>query len=187
MFTYRNCTVNGTTYYSQKVLDVTDLRMTRSYIIGYVHWTWTITTVIIPFILLVFLSGSIIRGLRKVRKNLNRHKRLQIKAEAKATKADIKVSENGENEVLKDVGAVSSATDAISRRETCSTLVNGNSTSAVNGTRSIPSIIINPSPEMVPMEDLAPNSIDTTPEPNGNNLNPSSNSSSKRNSGNEPG
>ena len=183
MFTYRNCTINGTVYYSQKVLDVTDLRMTRSYIIGYVHWTWTITTVIIPFILLVFLSGSIIWGLRKVRKNLNRHKRLQIKAEAKATKADIKVSENGENEVLK------SATEDISRRETCSTLVNGSSTASasVNGTRSIPSIIINPSPEMVPMEDLAPNSIDTTPEPNGNNLNPSSNSSSKRNSGNEPG
>ena len=176
---YRNCTVNGTIYSAQKVLDVTDLRMERNYIIGYVHWTWTITTVILPFILLVFLSVKIFLGLRKVRKNLNRHKRLQIKAEAKAKNDSknpdiIKVNDNGEEEILNDVEP--------SKIGTCSTLVNGS-----NGVRrSIPSIIINPDPECIPMDE-ADLVQDDTPEPNGNTLNVGSQNSSKRNSGSEPG
>ena len=153
--------------------------MERNYIIGYVHWTWTITTVILPFILLVFLSVKIFLGLRKVRKNLNRHKRLQIKAEAKAKNDSknpdiIKVNDNGEEEILNDVEP--------SKIGTCSTLVNGS-----NGVRrSIPSIIINPDPECIPMDE-AELVQDDTPEPNGNTLNVGSQNSSKRNSGSEPG
>ena len=206
---YRNCTVNGTIYSAQKVLDVTDLRMERKYIIGYVHWTWTITTVIVPFILLVFLSVKIFLGLRKVRKNLNRHKRLQIKAEAKALTNDsknlgiVKGTDNGEDEILNDIEA--------SKIVTCSTMVNGNGSNGKgsngnvsngkgsngnvsngNGSngirRSIPSIIINPDPEMIPMDDLVQ---DETPVPNGNTLAVESQNSSKRNSrsnsGSEPG
>ena len=173
--------------------------MERNYIIGYVHWTWTITTVIVPFILLVFLSVKIFLGLRKVRKNLNRHKRLQIKAEAKALTNDsknpdiIKGTDNGEDEILNDIEA--------SKIVTCSTMVNGNGSNGKgsngnvsngNGSngirRSIPSIIINPDPEMIPMDDLVQ---DETPEPNGNTLAVESQNSSKRNSrsnsGSEPG
>jgi len=208
-YAWRNCTVNGTIYSAQKVLDVTDLRMERKYIIGYVHWTWTIATVIVPFILLVFLSVKIFLGLRKVRKNLNRHKRLQIKAEAKALTNDsknpdiVKGTDNGEDEILNDIEA--------SKIVTCSTMVNGNGSNGKgsngnvsigkgsngngsngNGSngirRSIPSIIINPDPEMIPMDDLVQ---DETPVPNGNTLAVESQNSSKRNSrsnsGSEPG
>ena len=59
----------------------TDLRLHRHYIIIYVNWVWTITTVILPLIFLIFLSIRIYQGLIKVRKNLNRHKRLVEKAE----------------------------------------------------------------------------------------------------------
>ena len=60
------------------------------YIIGYVNWTWTIATTIIPFIVLVVLSTKIFQGLRKVRMNLDRHKRLEVKAEAAEKKAKSK-------------------------------------------------------------------------------------------------
>ena len=58
----------------------TDLRLNKYYIIGYVNWVWTLTTVLIPFFALLFLTISIFTGLRRVRKNLNRHKRLEGRA-----------------------------------------------------------------------------------------------------------
>ena len=128
--------------------------MNRNYIIGYVHWTWTITTVIIPFVLLVFLSTQIFLGLKKVKKNLNRHKRLQIKAEAKATTTSngksLKVNVNGENEVLskfflKIYHEKMFIDFTVDPEET--PLQNGDSPEMMgNGTArtSIPSIIINP-------------------------------------------
>ena len=101
---FRNETLPNGTSIEVRMLAPTDLRMNRNYIIGYVHWTWTITTVIIPFVLLVFLSTQIFLGLKKVKKNLNRHKRLQIKAEAKAATTtngkSVKVTVNGENQIL---------------------------------------------------------------------------------------
>ena len=52
----------------------------RYYIVGYVNWAWTLTTVLIPLFMLLFLTISIFSALRKVRKNLNRHKRLETRA-----------------------------------------------------------------------------------------------------------
>lgn len=70
-----NCTVT-------EVVDLvpTDMRLNKAYIIGYVNWTWTGVTVIFPFCLLVFLNIRIFKGLSKVKKNLNRHKRLEARA-----------------------------------------------------------------------------------------------------------
>ena len=59
-----------------------DLRLQEWYINGYVNGVWTAATIFIPFIALVVLSLKIFLGLRKVRMNLNRHKRLEVKYEA---------------------------------------------------------------------------------------------------------
>ena len=61
----------------------TNLRLNKYYIIGYVNWTWTLTTVLIPFFVLLFFTISIFAGLRKVKRNLNRHKRLETRAKLK--------------------------------------------------------------------------------------------------------
>ena len=71
----RNCTETEVV-----TLTPTDLRLNRYYIVGYVNWAWTLTTVLIPFFMLLFLTVSIFSGLRKVKKNLNRHKRLETRA-----------------------------------------------------------------------------------------------------------
>ena len=65
-----------------------DLRLNPLYIIIYVHWVWTITTVILPLIILITLSTRIYQGLIKVKKNLNRHKRLVERAETAETIGD---------------------------------------------------------------------------------------------------
>ena len=78
IFFFCRCDDNGTVVIEPIP---TDLRLHRHYIIIYVNWVWTITTVILPLIFLIFLSIRIYQGLIKVRKNLNRHKRLVEKAE----------------------------------------------------------------------------------------------------------
>lgn len=54
----------------------TALRLNRHYIIIYVHWVWTISTGVIPFIALLILNCKIFSGLKSVRRNLQRHQRL---------------------------------------------------------------------------------------------------------------
>jgi hypothetical protein len=54
-------------------LQPTALRLNRVYIIAYVNWVWTITTVVLPFATLVILSLRIYFGLRRVNMNLNRY------------------------------------------------------------------------------------------------------------------
>ena len=62
------------------------MRLNRGYIIGYIHWAWTGVTVYIPLLLLVILNIRIFKGLRKVKRNLNRHKRLEARAKASEVK-----------------------------------------------------------------------------------------------------
>ena len=71
---------HNTTHYRQDP-DGTELRYNHAYIIGYVQCFYMITTMILPLVILIVLSLRIYQGLIKVRKNLNRHKRLVDKAE----------------------------------------------------------------------------------------------------------
>ena len=50
------------------------LRLSRTYIIAYVNWTWTVSTGIVPFVALLLLNVAIFKGLRNVQRNLGRHK-----------------------------------------------------------------------------------------------------------------
>ena len=84
----------------------TELRLNKVYIIGYINWTWTAATVLIPFGILLYLSTRIFNGLRQVKKNLNRHKRLETKAVAaihgkKETTCTIQVKVTNENGIGK--------------------------------------------------------------------------------------
>ncbi|XP_059079572.1 uncharacterized protein LOC131877799 isoform X2 [Tigriopus californicus] len=62
-------------------VEPTELRLDRAYIIAYVNWIWCISTGILPFGALLLLNFKIFRGLKQVRRNLNRHQRLAKREE----------------------------------------------------------------------------------------------------------
>ena len=91
-------------------LGPTDMRLNETYIIAYVNWIWTGVTVYIPFCLLLFLSTRIFKGLWKVKRNLNRHRRLEVRAGVTTKKSGasqepnctIQVKVTNENGIGKD-------------------------------------------------------------------------------------
>ena len=64
-----NCTLE----HKFRIETGSSLRFDPMYVVIYIRWIWTLSTIVIPFVALLVLNGKILLGLRRVKNRLQIH------------------------------------------------------------------------------------------------------------------